>query len=363
MGDRGSVLLRLLDRGVGIPFLGVCSLLVRKKTFFPQTPGRIGVLATAAIGDTILLSAVLADLVRAKKNSKVTLFVGPTNQAIARMSCPEVEIVPIPVSNPLKAMRIIRTQGFFDLWLDFGPWPRINAVLSLFSRSGYTLGFKTAKQYRHFCYDQAVPHLSTNHEIDNLRQILVPLGIKSRSIPRLSGFPYPECAEPYIIIHMFPGGYKSSFKEWSRKNWVSLVDLLTDEGHNIVLTGAGKDLAAAEAVLAECRNQSLIDNRAGRENLEKTAGLLEYARAVISVNTGIMHLAAALSVPMVALHGPTNVNRWGPLSEMAVNLTATTPSSGCLNLGFEYDRRDPHSMDTIDPHSVYCSLNELLKAQ
>ena len=49
-----------------------------------------------------------------------------------------------------------------------------------------------------------------------------------------------------------------------------------------------------------------LSDAAGKYSIDEMAALLEASRGVVSVNTGIMHLAAALDAPIVALHGPTN---------------------------------------------------------
>jgi ADP-heptose:LPS heptosyltransferase len=352
VGDRGSSFLRFLDRFGGIPLVAIIGAL-RKKQVIPEKPwNQIGILATAAIGDTILLSAVIKDFENQIAESRIFLFVGDSNLAVSKMFCSGVTIIPVPVSNPVKAVGIIRSYGFFDLWLDFGPWPRINAVISNFIRAGFSLGFLTPGQHRHYAYDSTVAHSAGNHEIDNLRRLVDSIGVHSTSVPDFSGYSRPEIYSDYFVIHMFPGGYKSSYKEWSIENWILLIDGLTERGFPVVLTGAGKDQVGAELVYKKCKKQELIINKAGKINLSETAGYLEHSRTVVSVNTGIMHLAAALGSPLIALHGPTNVNRWGPLSKIAVNFTASSRSSGCLHLGFEYDSRDRRSLDTVDSREV-----------
>ena len=363
MGDRGSSLLRFFDRFGGIPLIAIIGTF-RKKQVIPEKPwNQIGILATAAIGDTILLSAVLKDLVEQCSDSRIFLFVGDSNIAVSKMVCSGLTIIRIPVSNPMKAVNIIRSYGIFDLWLDFGPWPRINAVISSFVRARYTLGFLTPGQYRHFAYDSTVVHSAENHEIDNLRRLVKSIGVKSTSVPGLSGYPRPEIDVDYLVIHMFPGGYRSSYKEWNPANWISLINGLNDRGFTVILTGAGKDEAGADIVYNSCKKQEMIINKAGKMNLKETAGYLEHARTVVSVNTGIMHLAAAVEAPLVALHGPTNVKRWGPISKDAVNFTSSSPSSGCLHLGFEYDPRDRNSLDTVDTEAGLDAVLEMWENQ
>jgi ADP-heptose:LPS heptosyltransferase len=349
MGDRGNSLLRFFDRFAGIPLVFLLGLFVRKKKI-PHKINRIAILATAAIGDTILISAVLKDLITVCTDSSLTVYCGKTNRATFEMAIPHLNLITIPVNNPLKAIKIIR-QKRYDLFIDFGPWPRINSLLSHFSLAPCKIGFKSIKQYRHYIYNIAIEHRNDCHEIENLRRLVIPLGISSHSLPAL-GEPKVDLDNPYIVIHMFPSGYKASYKEWSDNNWVTLINALAIEGYNITLTGAPVDKEACERIAEKCSHRQNITIMAGKTNLKQTGELLQNALMVISVNTGIMHMAAAYNQIVIGLHGPTSVKRWGPLCERSYNFTANTPGAGCLHLGFEYDNSDPHSMDSIDPIKV-----------
>ncbi|MBV8400732.1 MAG: glycosyltransferase family 9 protein [Acetobacteraceae bacterium] len=95
-----------------------------------------------------------------------------------------------------------------------------------------------------------------------------------------------------------------------------------------------------------------IESMAGRLGLAKTTALLAGSRLVVAVSTGILHLAAALDVPVVALYGPTNPDRWGPLSKKAIVVVPEGVESGYLHLGFEYPDRPLECMRFISVDSV-----------
>jgi hypothetical protein len=70
---------------------------------------------------------------------------------------PGVNVVLIPVTNPLKSIKLIR-QEQCDALIDFGQWPRLDSILSFFSDASFTVGFNTAQQYRSSVYDSPVMH-------------------------------------------------------------------------------------------------------------------------------------------------------------------------------------------------------------
>jgi heptosyltransferase I len=354
MADRGNLLLRRADFLIGIPLVLILGLFRLKKRPLPDNNRikKIGVLATAAIGDTILLSSVLKDIKGAYPKAEMTLFTGGTNKAISGMICPQDKLITLEVSRPDQSVRQIRKEGYFDLWIDCGPWPRINSVLTAFSKTRCAIGFRTPGQFRHYVYDRTAFHSKEQHEMDNLRDLAQAAGVVSRSQPSMEPQWSADKSGDYTVIHMIPGGYMSHFKEWSPDNWTVLINSLNSAGHKVVLTGAPGDKNKTDNVVASCAHRELLEDKAGALSLKELPSLLAGARLVISVNTGIMHMAAALNCPLIALHGPTSVKRWGPVSDRAINFEATSSSAGCLDLGFEYDKKDPRSMDTISPGIV-----------
>ena len=96
---RGSKARRLLDRYAGIPLVAAAGLL-RKKRDLPSHPERIALLNTAAIGDTILMSAVVADLRDRYSDAELILLAGPSNHEVAHL-IPELDLVVLlDIFNP-----------------------------------------------------------------------------------------------------------------------------------------------------------------------------------------------------------------------------------------------------------------------
>ena len=78
----------------------------------------------------------------------------------------------------------------------------------------------------------------------------------------------------------------------------------------------------------------------------------------MSVNTGVMHLAAAVGAPTIALNGPTSATRWGPIGANVVCVDSELPGCGYLNLGFEYDGHRTDCMRGISVDRVATAVLE-----
>jgi ADP-heptose:LPS heptosyltransferase len=325
----------------------------------------IGLFIFGAIGDTILASAVVQDIRAAYPKSRILGFVSFANAGAAELLEGFDELVVVPITRPFAAVRLIRRYKM-DVVVDFGPWPRISALIAAFSRTRFAIGFRTEGQFRHAAFDQTAQHMSTKHEIDNFRALVDCLGVSGRSLPRLKGDLLAECSVPrtesYVVFHPWASGYRSELREWAEDNWVALAHSMLQLGYRIAITGGPADAARAQELARLVGDSSNIRVTAGRAKLRETVVVLANAAAVVSVNTGVMHLAALLNKPMLALHGPTNPKRWGPLSDAAV-VIGPGAEEGCafLNLGFEYPRNPPDCMSKITVAEVDFRLRQLLK--
>jgi ADP-heptose:LPS heptosyltransferase len=107
---------------------------------------------------------------------------------------------------------------------------------------------------------------------------------------------------------------------------------------------------------AGCRARSI----ASEYSLVELADVLAASDIVVSVNTGVMHLAAMLGAPTVSLEGPVALHRWRPLGPRVRSVVSTLPGSGYLDLGFEYAGQRLDCMDGVDVRAVVAAVDELL---
>ena len=117
-----------------------------------------------------------------------------------------------------------------------------------------------------------------------------------------------EARPPLAVLH--PAA-RWPTKRWTPEAFAAVGDALADDlGASVVITGGAGDGGAAEAVRSRMRRPAL--NLAGRTPLLTLAAILHRAAVMVTVDSGPMHLGAALGTPLVALFGPTAPPRTGP---------------------------------------------------
>jgi heptosyltransferase-1 len=107
-------------------------------------------------------------------------------------------------------------------------------------------------------------------------------------------------------------------KLWDEANWIALGRQLTIDGFQLALPwGSAKENARSERLTAAIPNAICPP----RLNLIEAAALLGHAHAVVGVDTGLSHLAAALNVPTIGIYTATDPGLTGLYAgKRAVNL-------------------------------------------
>ena len=364
--ERGSRVKRIVDRWIGCPAVWLLGL-ARRRRACPCEVQRIGILMYGAIGDALLASSIIHDLRERYATAHILAFVsGANREALELVEGPDAYLV-TPVGHPLRVIATLRKQKF-DILIDVGQWPRISALLAALANARFTVGFKTPGECRHWAFDAVTEHSAHRHEIENFRALLGPLGIRSLGMPRFKSALLQSATQPgrdpYVVFHPWASGYRSHLREWPMANWVRLASVVLSHGFGLVITGGPHDLPRAEALREAIAGGGQVDVLAGRATLWATTQSLLNAAAVVSVNTGIMHIAALLDRPTIALHGPTNPRRWGPIGK-SCTVIGPGPECGCgyLNLGFEYPAHPPDCMGRISVEEVAHHLGRMLDWQ
>jgi ADP-heptose:LPS heptosyltransferase len=111
-----------------------------------------------------------------------------------------------------------------------------------------------------------------------------------------------------VVVHPGAG---SPARCWPVERFAAVAAALRERGHRVVVTGGpGEDDLVAS--VAEAAGLPCADRLAGGLPFGRLSALVAGARAVLSGDTGLAHLAAAHGTPSVTLFGPTPPARWGP---------------------------------------------------
>lgn len=188
-----------------------------------------------------------------------------------------------------------------------------SGIISLFTSSSLKIGFADAREGSRHLYDRRVSVNGVSHAVDRNLEVARAIGaeIKRIEFPLYIDREVREKARglikdigEYIIV--FPSA------RWHTKRWPveHFADLTSRLPIPCIIAGSKTDRLMARRII-ELSSGRLV-NLCGKTNLKELTALISDARMVVSSDSGPMHIAVALNVPVVALFGPTDPLRTGP---------------------------------------------------
>lgn len=165
--------------------------------------------------------------------------------------------------------------------------------------------------------------------------------------------------DPANIYVMCPGAEYGQTKRWPTSHFAQLAQRLIDNNptNQIILLGSKGDHALAQEIYSQAKQNTHIHNWCGDTSLDEAIALIGMGKAVISNDSGLMHIAAALKIPQVAIFGSSDPAHTPPLSDKAKVIWLNLPCSPC------HKRVCPlghlKCLNDILPEQVFATLSTL----
>jgi len=177
-------------------------------------------------------------------------------------------------------------------------------------------------------YDQTYRVDKDQHAISRTRQLFSQiLGYAIDDMPLQYGLSIAADTGVEKNSLLFLHGTTWSSKRWPLSFWQQLAQRVIKSGYQVLLpAGNAEERQFAETLASESEAISVLPEK----SLSEIAGLVKAVAGVVSVDTGLAHLAAALEVPTVALYGATNAQLTGILGAKQQSLQAPIDCSPCL---------------------------------
>jgi len=336
------------------------------------------------IGDTILTVPFLRNLRRAYPEARIDLMVAPYSSDVLR-GIPYVDefIVYDPPTihadsggrhrSLLSKVRFVsglrkrKYDKAYVLKRSFS-----SAVIAFLAGPRERIGFDT--EGRGFLLTKRIPYRQDQHEVRNFLDVLRADGVpvvdehlEAWLTPAESGFAETFLAERGISpgqrivgIHPFCA---NQIRAWHEDNFVETANVLQERfGVRILLLGGKRDRHMAEGIAAGIRPAPVA--AVGQTDLRQSMALLSKCSLLICNDSGIMHLGAALNLPLIALFGPQSPVKFGPWGERSRILYKRFPCSPCRQKFFEEcepsPRGKPMCMENITVAEVVDNARAVL---
>lgn len=130
---------------------------------------------------------------------------------------------------------------------------------------------------------------------------------------------------PLILIA--PGAAYGPAKKWPEDYYKKLAEKLTKEGFRVLIVGSMAEKETGHYIMKDLQG---VYNLCGETEITLLAGIFLLSNILISNDSGLMHLAAALKIPQIAIFGSTDPTLTGPLNPKARVLQTTLSCSPCF---------------------------------
>lgn len=299
------------------------------------------VLAASGIGDSIMATPFLKAIKKCRPSLKVILVSSDRTYEVFKNNPYIDELISYKYRIfPLIKLLFLVYRRKIDFFFGVQPSNTIyHALIAGFSEAAVRL--KHTKDYLKypvgdfsFVFNVIVPSSTDRHRVELNLDFLRFLG---EDIPENSFFPQffvskkagkkvdflfqkngINNSRDFITIH--PGSGRNE-KIWSGENFAIVANYLNKEKFMVFFVGGKNEYTLCENIVKKIDGGTVF-NFAGMLTLEETAAVLKKSNFLISNDSGIMHLASAVNIPVIALFGPTNSNHIGPYSKKAVVLKA-----------------------------------------
>jgi heptosyltransferase II len=118
------------------------------------------------------------------------------------------------------------------------------------------------------------------------------------------------------ILGLCPGAEYGEAKRWPAEYYAEVANEATNKGWQVLLFGSDKDVLVTKQINQLAKNKCV--DLAGKTKLDEAIDLMSLCDTVISNDSGLMHIAAALNIKLIAIFGSSNPYHTPPMSPNAV---------------------------------------------
>ena len=161
-----------------------------------------------------------------------------------------------------------------------------------------------------------------------------------------------------FLLGIAPGAAFGTAKQWPAERFAQAADaVLSKTGGTAILFGSPKEAEVTARVKAVMTRPAV--DLAGQTDLAAAAALIQRCQIFLTNDSGLMHLAAAVDVPLVAIFGSTNPVTTSPVSQKARLIRHEVDCSPCLKP--HCDKATHQCMDLVTADEVARAALDLLK--
>ena len=349
-------------------------------------PESVCLLRLSALGDVTHMLPIVHTLQHHWPDCRLTWIVGALEAQLVQ-DLPGVEFIVFDKSQAWQSYKTLRQQlrgRRFDVLLHMQAALRAS-LISMLVNAPIKLGFdwQRARNGQWLFTRQRIEPADNAHVLDGFFGFLAALGIKGREL--YWDIPIPDRAyaalhaqlpssiteqkKRFLVINPSSSLRRYNWRNWPAERYAAIARYAQQryDLHTVLSGGPAAEEQALGAEICQHTDPAYTHNLIGKTDLKALTALLSSATLVIAPDTGPLHLAAALDIPVIGLYASSNPLRTGPYlsQQWVVNkypeaLRRYTDKT--LETAAWGERvRDPDVMDLIEVQEVQWILDKLMQ--
>jgi heptosyltransferase-2 len=336
-------------------------------TVDPSAVRRVLVLSPNWLGDAVMALPALADvrrrftsarLVVAARKSVADLFrLTPLVNEVVVLERPEVPAlsaqqadIAILLPNSFKSAWLVRRAGIAERWgyaADFRG-PILTRAVARPKRSVHQ-----GEYYQHLVRELGIETGPLEPSLTVPDEAIA----AARTLLTTSGWDH---SRPLVAVA--PGAAYGTAKRWLPGHFAALVTMLVKSGAQCALLGSAGDRETTAWILGlvgETERAQVID-LCGATTLSSLAGVIALAKAFVSNDSGAMHVASAVGVPVAAIFGPTREHETRPLPRGGGRVEVLMHPVWCRPCMLRECPIDHRCMKGLSPERVFATVSDMM---
>jgi len=374
-----------IDKIIGTPacfLLGVIDRLFTRRGNLPPNPKNILVIKLIAIGDLVVALPALRAIKKSFPESHLAILVTPRVKEVVE-GCPYLdEIIYYDILGEDKGIKgLLKIIGQlrekrFDLVIDLEQYYRITTLISYFAGIKNRVGFDLQCQGRRGLFTLRVPYLIDKHEVEAFLEAakkidadisdkeLVEIWVSDEDkeyVTKLLAEARITGKDFLVGIHPSTGPSAIRTRQWGLKKFAELADWLTKEyGAKVVFTGDSSEEGLVREIVQSMSTKPIVAS--GRTTVKQLAEIARRCILFIALDTGPLHVAAAMKTKVIGLYGSNTPEKWGPYGKGHIAIYKALDCSPCTKqyLGQISKCKNPVCMQNIKVEDVKAAVLQIL---
>lgn len=324
------------------------------------------------IGSIVLTSPAVRKVREAYPDSKIFFLTLKSNKDICRELRSADEIITVDISKPgafisdfINKTKLLRNISF-DAVYDFEFYTYFSALVISLLKCRRSFGFDNLKNNRKILFSETNLFNDHIHTKDNFLHLVNAdetvgsLTSLQPEFPDLKTTSINSNGAMKIVVNV--NASKLAYeRRLPVKNYIEIFDHITEKfNFKVILTGSDIETEYVKSIFSNVKNKNLVTDLSGKTSASELITLIGSSSCLITNDSGPLHIASALNIPVIAFFGPETPVRYGPLSNETLVFYKDLECSPCMSISNSktvnciYD--SPRCMEQFDMNDVISKI-------